>query len=74
MPPTQSVMFEQSRSYRGPVIMLVAATCAASTAGVLMERDGAASIGTGRPHPVPRPRSQQGRGMRALVRSRQTTG
>ena len=48
MQPTQSVRFEQTRSYRGPVTLLVAATCAAAgTAGVLMERDGAAGVRTG---------------------------
>ena len=52
MQSTPYVTFEQTRSYRVPVALLVAATCAAAgTAGVVMERGGA------RPRsPRPRPR------------------
>ena len=42
MQSTPYVTFEQTRSYRVPVALLVAATCAAAgTAGVVMERGGA---------------------------------
>ena len=46
MQTTPFVTFEQRRSYRAPVALLVAATCAAAgTAGIVMERGGAPDVG-----------------------------